>query len=177
MVFEYIYKEYWPKIFRLCMGYTNDHNLAEDMTQETFITVWQMLPTFRNESSIGTWIYRIATNNCLRQILELLKKINETESNQQYLKKLQALKEKQLFMQTTILNLYFLLLSTGISLYMYEYIVQMTVLLGVFSYGITGVWILFNWFYLRPKQIKKQQSKLNDIINKFENIQAQLNLE
>ncbi|MFZ1571981.1 MAG: RNA polymerase subunit sigma-24, partial [Candidatus Kapaibacterium sp.] len=29
-VFEEIYKSYWQKIFRLCMGYVNDHNLAQD---------------------------------------------------------------------------------------------------------------------------------------------------
>jgi RNA polymerase sigma-70 factor, ECF subfamily len=68
MMFEEIYKQYWEKIFRLCMGYVNDHDLAQDMAQETFIIVWQQLPKFRNESGIGTWIYRIATNNCLRQI-------------------------------------------------------------------------------------------------------------
>lgn len=67
-VFEEIYKSYWQKIFRLCMGYVNDHNLAQDLTQETFISVWEQLPKFRNESSIGTWIFRIASNNCLRQI-------------------------------------------------------------------------------------------------------------
>jgi len=67
-MFEEIYKSYWQKIFRLCMGYVNDHNLAQDLTQETFIIVWEQLPKFRNESSIGTWIFRIASNNCLRQI-------------------------------------------------------------------------------------------------------------
>ncbi|OYU92978.1 MAG: RNA polymerase subunit sigma-24 [Bacteroidetes bacterium B1(2017)] len=66
--FEEIYKTYWQKIFRLCMGYVNDYNLAQDLTQETFISVWEQLPKFRNESSIGTWIFRIASNNCLRQI-------------------------------------------------------------------------------------------------------------
>lgn len=68
MVFEDIYELYWQKIFRLCMGYINDHELAQDLAQETFIIVWQQLPKFRNESSIGTWIFRIASNNCLRQI-------------------------------------------------------------------------------------------------------------
>jgi len=68
MVFEEIYKTYWQKIFRLCMGYVNDYDLAQDMAQETFIIVWQQLPKFRNEASIGTWIFRIASNNCLRQI-------------------------------------------------------------------------------------------------------------
>lgn len=68
MKFEEIYNAYWQKIFRLCMGYINDSDLAKDMAQETFITVWEQLPKFRNESKISTWIYRIATNNCLKQI-------------------------------------------------------------------------------------------------------------
>lgn len=68
MVFEEIYELYWQKIFRLCMGYVNNPELAQDLAQETFIIVWQQLPKFRNESSVGTWIFRIASNNCLRQI-------------------------------------------------------------------------------------------------------------
>lgn len=68
MVFEEIYELYWQRIFRLCMGYVNNPDLAQDLAQETFIIVWQQLPKFRNESSIGTWIFRIASNNCLRQI-------------------------------------------------------------------------------------------------------------
>lgn len=68
MEFDEIFKTYWQKIFRLCMGYVNDADLAKDMTQETFINVWQQLPKFRNESAIGTWIFRIATNTCLRTI-------------------------------------------------------------------------------------------------------------
>jgi len=68
MAFEEIYELYWQRIFRLCMGYVNDPDLAQDLAQETFIIVWQQLPKFRNESSVGTWIFRIASNNCLRQI-------------------------------------------------------------------------------------------------------------
>jgi RNA polymerase sigma-70 factor (ECF subfamily) len=68
MNFETIYKTYWQKVFRLCMGYVNDIDAAKDLAQETFIKVWKQLPKFRNESSIGTWIFRIASNTCLRQI-------------------------------------------------------------------------------------------------------------
>src|ERR1017187_9206634 len=68
MTFEEIYKAHWQKVFRLCMGYVNDHDRAKDIAQETFITVWQQLPRFRNESAIGTWVFRIASNHCLRQI-------------------------------------------------------------------------------------------------------------
>lgn len=78
MVFEEIYELYWQRIFRLCMGYVNDPELAQDLAQETFIIVWQQLPKFRNESSIGTWIFRIASNNCLRQI-EKEKKFAKTD--------------------------------------------------------------------------------------------------
>ena len=68
MDFEEVYSTYWQKIFRLCMGYMNDFESARDLAQETFIIVWQQLPKFRNEANIGTWIFRIASNNCLRQI-------------------------------------------------------------------------------------------------------------
>ncbi|HEY1038402.1 MAG TPA: sigma-70 family RNA polymerase sigma factor [Bacteroidia bacterium] len=78
MKFEDIYKEYWQKIFRLCMGYVNDHDWAKDIAQETFVTVWQQLPNFRNESAIGTWIFRIASNQCLRQI-EKQKRMPKTD--------------------------------------------------------------------------------------------------
>lgn len=66
--FEALYKEYWGKVFRLCMGYTNDYALAQDMAQETFVKVWQYRLSFREDANIGTWIFRIATNTCLRQL-------------------------------------------------------------------------------------------------------------
>jgi RNA polymerase sigma-70 factor, ECF subfamily len=78
MTFETIYKEYWQKVFRVCMGYVNDYDWAKDIAQETFITVWKQLPNFRNESSIGTWIFRIASNQCLRQ-LEKQKRMPKSE--------------------------------------------------------------------------------------------------
>lgn len=68
MPFEELYETYWQKIFRLCMGYVNNYQLAQDLAQETFIIVWQQLPKFRHDSQIGTWIFRIASNRCLRQI-------------------------------------------------------------------------------------------------------------
>lgn len=68
MEFEEMYKQYSPKIFRLCMGYVNDRDWAKDLVQETFIQVWKNLHTFRNVSAVSTWIFRIASNICLRQI-------------------------------------------------------------------------------------------------------------
>lgn len=42
------------------------HEDAEDVLQETFIKIFRHLDDFRAESSLSTWIYRIATNECLR---------------------------------------------------------------------------------------------------------------
>ena len=60
------------------MGYVNDYGQAQDLTQETFIAVWQNLSGFKNESSLSTWIFRIATNNCLRA-LERSKRVKTTD--------------------------------------------------------------------------------------------------
>ena len=68
MDFEEIYVQYSPQVFRVCMGYLNDYEHARDLTQETFIAVWQNLSSFKKQSKISTWIFRIATNNCLRAI-------------------------------------------------------------------------------------------------------------
>ena len=67
MSFEHLYKTYWDKVFRLCLGYFDDYALAQDLAQDVFVRVWQYLPSFKGESSVGTWIFRIATNICLRQ--------------------------------------------------------------------------------------------------------------
>ncbi|GAA4092503.1 RNA polymerase sigma factor [Mucilaginibacter panaciglaebae] len=76
--FEEIYNRYAPQIFRVCLGYTNDADQAKDLVQETFISVWKNLPGFRNQSQISTWIFRIATNRCLRA-LEVAKRMPVAE--------------------------------------------------------------------------------------------------
>lgn len=68
MEFSKIYDDYGEKVYRLCLGFVNDPGKAKDLTQETFIAVWQNLDSLRNESAVGTWIYRIASNKCLRSI-------------------------------------------------------------------------------------------------------------
>ncbi|QJD98424.1 sigma-70 family RNA polymerase sigma factor [Mucilaginibacter robiniae] len=78
MSFDEIYNRYAPQIFRVCMGYTNDAEQAKDLVQETFISVWKNLSNFRNQSQISTWIFRIATNNCLRA-MEVAKRMPSAE--------------------------------------------------------------------------------------------------
>lgn len=42
-----------------------DHDDANDLTQDIFVKVWSNLTKFRGDSSLFTWVYRIATNECL----------------------------------------------------------------------------------------------------------------
>ncbi|MFI8603769.1 RNA polymerase sigma factor [Cellulophaga baltica] len=64
--FKAIYQDNHPKVYRMCLGYASgDQMLAGDFCQEVFIKVWEHLPSFRNDASISTWIYRITVNTCL----------------------------------------------------------------------------------------------------------------
>ncbi|MBO9201568.1 MULTISPECIES: hypothetical protein [Niastella] len=104
----------------------------------------------------------------------LFNKIDNTSDNTHYLQKLIIIKGKQRFLQHTMMNLYFAMLMTGICLYMYEYTSRMTMTAGIITYAVTLTWFIFNWFYIRPKTIKKQQAKLDDLISKFDGINKQI---
>ncbi len=51
---------HYPRIFRLLRCLTGRADLAEDLTQQTFVRAWQALANFRNESRLSTWLHRIA---------------------------------------------------------------------------------------------------------------------
>ncbi len=66
-VFESLYREYFPMVFQLCLGFVKgDRPLADDLSQEVFINSWNALEKFQGRSSHKTWIYRITVNTCLQ---------------------------------------------------------------------------------------------------------------
>lgn len=50
----------YPRIYRLLRYLTGRPDVAEDLTQQTFIRAWQGLPNFRHQAGIATWLHRIA---------------------------------------------------------------------------------------------------------------------
>jgi len=108
------------------------------------------------------------------KLASFYKSVDSNQSNSEYINKLVTIKTKQQFLQSRVLSLYFVLLGSGMSLYLYEYASRMTTLWSIITYGLTLGWIGFNWFYLRPKAVKKEQDKINDLIAKFENVNNQL---
>lgn len=63
-----IVDEFGNSILRMCYLYLKDYQLAEDVTQETFIKVYEKIGTFRHNSSVKTWIMSIAINLCKNQM-------------------------------------------------------------------------------------------------------------
>ena len=63
--FERIVADYGPLISRIAMSYEADPNLREDLTQQIFLAVWQALPSYRGDSSLKTFIARVAQNRSI----------------------------------------------------------------------------------------------------------------
>jgi RNA polymerase sigma factor (sigma-70 family) len=63
--FERIVAEFGPLISRIAMSYEADPTLREDLTQQIFLAVWQALPSFRADSSLKTFIARVAQNRSI----------------------------------------------------------------------------------------------------------------
>jgi RNA polymerase sigma factor (sigma-70 family) len=52
-------------LYRVCCAYVRDESDRQDIYQEVLIHIWKGLDTFRGQSDLGTWMYRIAVNTCL----------------------------------------------------------------------------------------------------------------
>jgi RNA polymerase sigma-70 factor (ECF subfamily) len=63
--FEEIVLKYQDRIYNLCRYMLGNAHDAEDATQEVFLKVYQNLNKFKPDSSIHTWLYRIAVNTCI----------------------------------------------------------------------------------------------------------------
>lgn len=64
--FNLLVRKYQERVYHLIRKMVIDHDDADDLVQETFVKVWKGLDRFQGESQLFTWIYRIATNECLR---------------------------------------------------------------------------------------------------------------
>lgn len=62
MDFDEIFEEYFDRIYYKVLGVVKNPEDAEDISQEVFMSVYRNLKSFRSESNIYTWIYKIAIN-------------------------------------------------------------------------------------------------------------------
>ncbi len=63
--FHVLVKQYQKKVYYHIRRMVIDHDDTDDLVQETFVKIWKGLDNFHGQSALYTWIYRIATNECL----------------------------------------------------------------------------------------------------------------
>lgn len=66
--FAEMVEQHSPRIFNLARGMMNDPDEAEEILQETFLQAVKHIGRFRSQSKLGTWLYRIATNQALMRL-------------------------------------------------------------------------------------------------------------
>jgi RNA polymerase sigma-70 factor (ECF subfamily) len=80
LTFQEVYTEFRPKILQYLNRMVGEFE-AEDLTQEVFVKVSRSLNTFRGESKLSTWIYRIATNAAFDKLRDpTFKRFTQAES-------------------------------------------------------------------------------------------------
>jgi RNA polymerase sigma-70 factor, ECF subfamily len=63
--FEELYQHHSTRLFNLAWRMCGTRADAEDLLQEIFLQAYRKLPDFRGDSTVGTWLYRLAMNRCL----------------------------------------------------------------------------------------------------------------
>ncbi len=65
--FTQLVRENKSTIYTVCYMFSQNEEEVNDLFQETLINMWKGIDSFREESKISTWIYRVALNTCLLQ--------------------------------------------------------------------------------------------------------------
>jgi RNA polymerase sigma-70 factor (ECF subfamily) len=63
--FEEIYRAHAGRLYNLLFRMAGSAQDAEDLLQEVFLHAYRKLASFRGDSTLGTWLYRLAVNHCL----------------------------------------------------------------------------------------------------------------
>ena len=62
--FDELIREYEKQVINIAYGMLSDHDDAIDAAQEVFVRIYKSIGTFKGQSSLKTWIYRITANIC-----------------------------------------------------------------------------------------------------------------
>jgi len=69
--FNELVRRYQQRVYWIARRMVNNHQDADDITQDVFVRVYESLRRFRGEASFYTWLYRIATNVSLNAVRKL----------------------------------------------------------------------------------------------------------
>ena len=66
--FEQLLDRYEDKIFRLAYRFVRNETEAKEVLQDTFLSIWRKLDTFKGDAQFGSWLYRVAANTALMRL-------------------------------------------------------------------------------------------------------------
>lgn len=66
--FRKIDNDYGDMISRICYGYCRSAEELEDLRQDVYVNLWQGIEKFNGDSSLKTWVYRVALNTCVSSL-------------------------------------------------------------------------------------------------------------
>jgi RNA polymerase sigma-70 factor (ECF subfamily) len=81
--FESIYRSFSKFVYNVAWRIVSTHEDAQEVTQEVFLTVYRKLHMFRFQSSLKTWVYRIAINTAMNYSKKMSIAKKTTEYNEQ----------------------------------------------------------------------------------------------
>ncbi|HSG01602.1 MAG TPA: RNA polymerase sigma factor, partial [Vicinamibacterales bacterium] len=66
--FDVIVRRHERQVYRLCYRFVGNHEDAADLAQDVFVRAFRGLRTFKGDSALTTWLYRIGVNVCLNRV-------------------------------------------------------------------------------------------------------------
>jgi RNA polymerase sigma-70 factor, ECF subfamily len=75
--FETLYQQHAARLYTLACRMAGSPDDGEDLLQEIFLQAYRKLGSFKGDSAIGTWLYRLALNHCLDYVRSRQAKMNK----------------------------------------------------------------------------------------------------
>src|SRR5215468_8818056 len=66
--FEELLERYEDRVFRLAYRFVRNESEAKEILQDTFLSIWRKLDTFKGDSLFSSWVYRVAANTALMRL-------------------------------------------------------------------------------------------------------------
>ncbi|HEY3042503.1 MAG TPA: RNA polymerase sigma factor [Vicinamibacterales bacterium] len=84
--FDLVVERHRRSVYQLCRRFVGNHEDASDLSQDIFVRAYKGLRSFRGQSSLATWLYRIGVNVCLNRVSAKapLEKMTEAIEDRQY---------------------------------------------------------------------------------------------
>lgn len=114
-------------------------------------------------SGIGFLIY-------LRFILP--SNVNAMEEGKTYIKQWQRFKKKNAVYSNNFAKFYFIVLSSGLILYIYEVTIESPEI-RIIALISTSIWIAYCWFFMKPKLERKTEKELEEILDSYRSLEEQ----